>query len=349
MARQWSDGAEFKDTLFWDVSDSITASATYKRSGTSSYRIGTSGSGSKSTGDLTSGYFRYALYGTTNTPGTTTYIRFRHGTTNLVSISITFTGGKYVDTVTVGSTAVAWGTTSWQGSTWYLYEIYVSIDDSGRVILYRDGVKEIDYSGDTKPGTDTHFDGIYFGNSGSIDYYYDDIAFNDTTGGVDDSWCGDEHYELLAPNADGDVNNWTGSDGDKISNYLLVDEVPQDSDTTYVKATTDVQDMYNVGDYSPTGKIPVRVWAECRAKDNDSSAGAIWVGYKTGGTVYLSSAVRTLTGSYSRIVGDDAKLNPFDGQAWEEADLDAIQFVVEASSSSSSSSTTSSSSSSVIP
>ena len=144
-----------------------------------------------------------------------------------------------------------------------------------------------------------------------------------------DLGCGDGHFELLVANGNGDTNDWNGSDGNKVDNYLLVDDIPSDGDTTFVSATGTAQDMYNLSGYTGTNKDIRRIWAECRAKDNAVSGGTIKLGYKHSGTVYLCSDARALSGNYARVVGDDTLLDPTDSTMWSEADLNAIQFVTE--------------------
>lgn len=357
MTRIFTDGAEFNDTLFFSSAGSIVTQGV-SRSGTYSYQVNAA-TGFKSITGISEMYFRQGIYINYTDSGTSDHgvVKFRNGTTDHVSVFWYSAGDKFGINAG-GSASVAYGSARGK-QAWLLMEVYVNIANSpnGRVIVKIDGITDIDYTGDTQNGATTTVDNIAWYDFATGNFNFDDIALNDTNGLVDNSWCGDGHIETLMASGNGDTNDWTGSDGDSVNNYLLVDERAHDSDTTYVKATTAVEDMYNVSDYSPTNKIVTRIWAECRARDATVTSGAIKVGYKHSGTEYLSSSYITLTGSYARVIGDETTLDPTDSTVWSEADLDAIQFVAlnssssstSSSSSSSSSSTTSSSSSTEIP
>ena len=84
------------------------------------------------------------------------------------------------------------------------------------------------------------------------DWYFDDIAVNDTTGGSQNSWCGSGKVIALYPNAAGDANAWldTSLGAGTTNNYTLVDEIPPNN-TDYVQSgVLNSVDMYNV---SPSG------------------------------------------------------------------------------------------------
>jgi hypothetical protein len=341
MTRIFTDGAEFGDVLFWD-SGSAAASTTQKRTGSYSYVVTSSNSGTKIITAVAEIYARFCWWNAGPNEGRLFY--WQKGSTELGSLR-TETGAR-IGLYTGASTLVDTSDTSYVTSAWNLMEIHVKIANSpdGIIELYMNGILTATFYGDTQPGADTTIDSLVY--RGPQQTYFDDLALNDTSnadGRGDNSWCGDGHVELLVANDNGDTNEWVGSDGDSVNNYALVDDIPA-SGTDYVKASTDIKDMYNVGDYTPTGKIVTRVWAECRAMDNNAQSGSIWLGFKHGGVEYLSSAVRALTNVYNEVVGDYAKTDPSDSTTWSEADLDAIQFVVECSSSSSTSSSSTSSS-----
>lgn len=318
MARIWNDGAEFGDLLFWDVYVGTTNAAN-KRSGSYSYLTGTNGYFTKYITAISEFYIRFGFY----TGGNAGRLEWYSGGTRLGHI----VWGGSLFSLYINDVFVVSGTATVLQDMWHLVEVHVKIADSGNVDTKINGVTDITYSGDTKPGAATTVDRLRFGTVTGI--YIDDLALNDTAGGVDDSWCGDGHIEALTPNDNGDVNNWTGSDGDKVNNYLLVDDIPASGDDYNKSSTALEQQMYKVTDFTGTGKIINRVWAECRAKDNAVAGGQIKIGIKSGATVDLSASARTLSGNYARVVGDDETINPDDSGAWEDADLDAIQFVAE--------------------
>ncbi len=115
-----------------------------------------------------------------------------------------------------------------------------------------------------------------------------------------------------------------------MDNYLLVDEMPPDGDTTYVETdTASTQDQYHVEDYDGTGREIVRVWTEARARSTEPTGETIKLGIKTGGYVFLGSGV-SLINQYVRVVGDDYYENPDTSTGWTDSDLDGIQVVIEA-------------------
>lgn len=330
--RLWQDGAEFDDLLFWDTTSNITVSAANKRSGNYSYSVSSSSgkgfSGYKLLGqDLSEFYFRFAAYVSAGSMFPTWLYK---GTAKIAMGWDVYGRPEFILGHPDVTAPTATGTNS-RNPDFNLYEIYIKVADiGGRFVLYQNGIKEIDYTGDTKVGGDDYLDAFSIFVYTGTGIFLDDLALNDTTGGVDDSWCGDEHYALLVANDNGDVNNWTGSDGDKVDNFAQVDDIPPDGDTSFVYSDTALQqDMYKVQDFTATGKIVTRIYAECRARDSNATGGQIKIGFKTGGSVYLCTLSRTLMNTYEKIVGDDALVNPADSGIWEDADLDAIQFVTE--------------------
>jgi hypothetical protein len=221
---------------------------------------------------------------------------------------------------------------------WYLIEIYFKLGDNpdGRFVVYLDAVEVINYTGDTKPGAQTTFDVIYWKAGltlGGGSYMgIDDLALNDTTGGADNSYCGDGVIIKVTPDGTGTDSDWHGSDADDVDNYLLVDEYPHDSDTTYVYhdgADSGTQDQYTLSDYDGTGKTILRIYPEARIRKTAAAAHTVKLGtLASGGTDDMSAAIN-LTTSYARYVGDEQTVNPVDSNPWEEADIDALELVVE--------------------
>ena len=159
--------------------------------------------------------------------------------------------------------------------------------------------------------------------------FLDDLALNDTTGGSDNSWCGDGYVECLIPDGNGDRSDLTGSDGNKVDNYLQVDEVPSDGDATYNESgTAGEYDLYALAAFDGTNKTIRRVYVEARARSTGAVGDQCKLVVKTGGIVYKSSAL-SLGSNYERQVGTDYTLNPNSGIAWTDADLDALQAGLE--------------------
>jgi hypothetical protein len=331
MTRLFTDGAEFGDTLFFDTASDITAvtSNPSPRSGIYSYKP-TNTNNYKSIPELSEIYVRYAIYAPVwGVNGNHMYIgwyatsteygrlRCADGTVNKM--------GYYI-----GATLKATATHGLTDAQWHWVELYIYIADSdGRVILYQDGVLEIDYTGDTKPSSASTINAFRFGY-GPTGFGYDDIAANDTSGDSDNSWCGDGHIELLKPVNDSSniTPEWNPSSGS--AHYAMVDEIPPDNDTTYISASvTGLKDAYRLSTFNGTGKNIRAIFSEGRAKDNSGESGGIKTGFYISGCSVLSSASTVLPSNYTRIIGDCTTINPVTGVAWTESDLNNIEFVIE--------------------
>lgn len=222
------------------------------------------------------------------------------------------------------------GSSAWYGK-WSLLEIHLKTDTSSGIFEVKvDGELICDYDGNTNAGP---IGGIQFWIKNGYNYCgIDDIALNDTTGGVDDSWPGDGIITKVYPNGNGATSDWTGNDADKVNNYLQVDDFPRDNDTTYVYASggaSGSQDQYALSDYSGAGKTILRIFPEARVRKTQADESKIKLGILASGGSDDMSAARTLTTNYSRVVGKEYRVNPVDSGAWEEADIDALEGIIE--------------------
>src|SRR3989304_5953104 len=323
MARIFTDGAEFGDLLFFSVvSGPFIISSFYVRTGLYSYRAAAGTYGQKQFSSLSEAYYRFSI--AFDNLACTDFFKWLSSSTELGSLRRNNSTGK-IDVYVGTSTYVASSTINPTLGTIYLIEVYIKIADSGGVIQVKiDGVLDITFTGDTKPGANTTFDTVrYYG--GSQYWYFDDLAMNDTTGSVDNSWCGDGKVILLKPNANGDSSQWDGSDGNQVDNYLLVDDIPSDDDPTYVQsAILANKDLYNLAASGLSDVAILRVFGEARARDLVAEGQKAALVLKTNGGVYEGPGNSLLT-SYNRIVGPVYRLNPQSGLEWSVAELDAAQ------------------------
>ncbi len=322
----FTDGAESGDIAFFDaVSGTVSASTAKYRSGAYSYLLGNS-NGHKSMTGVGEFYLRFAIY---LNSAATTFVAARVGSTQIGALSLNATTRKVE--IRVGNTVMTTGNIALADATWYLIEWHLSIADSGLSEIKIDGVADASYSGDTKPDVNTIVDNIYWshpgGSNGSM--YIDDIALNDTTGGADNSWCGDGRIIAMAPNADGDSSQWDGSDGNQVNNYALVDDIPPGG-TDYVESdTTDEVDLYNLAACGLSNVDILRVIPTARARDTVAAGGKIAVGIKPSGGSEQWSGDKSLLTTFGRVVGDEYTTNPATGNPWTPAELDALQVGVK--------------------
>lgn len=265
-------------------------------------------------------YVRFAWYIASNS--TLHYFRSLSDATNMHFVQTN--ADRSLSIGTGASTVVA--TTAagiFNLAEWFVVELYGDIADSGTLTLKLGGAVVATYSGDTKPSTQTTINTLTWKAISSSAAYVDDLAVNDTTGAVDNSWCGDGHIIALVPNAAGTTTQWTPSTGD---NYTCVDEVPSNDDTDYVSTTSaDQIDLYNLTTSDLlTGATINRVWIETNAKKATADATDIHTVLRPASTNYASDGL-LLTTSYLPVRSAEYLTNPDDSEAWEKSDIDSLQ------------------------
>lgn len=338
MTRLYTDGAEMRDIEFWDswnfaptVANATPFLSAYYYSVPTSYVGGIAYRILPAA--ISEGYIRARV----RSPNLGTGILFpgildsAGGTVAYVSLNALNKFVAVVATVgTVGTSVLAMAL-----NIWYLIEVYFKEANApnGRFVVKIDGNIVIDYTGDTQPGAGTTFQTIGYQTNLAGVLLVDDLAFNDIAGGVDNSWCGDGIVDKITPDNNGTHNNWHGSDGDDVNNYLLCQEYPKDDDVTYVYhdgTAAGTQQQFALSDWSGAGKSILRIYAEARARKTSSAVHTIKLGQLAAGGADVVSAGRLLyINYYERIVGDDSFINPVTVAAWTEADLDALEFVAE--------------------
>lgn len=222
-----------------------------------------------------------------------------------------------------GSALVDTGTDTIIHGTTYLIEVRVLIHDStGRIQVKVDGVSDIDFTGDTKEGSDTQFNRIRLGYGlvNKWDYaYFDNLILDDA------AWIGDTKIQAVVPIGVGNTTGWTPSAG---ANWECVDEKPpNDADYVSINAN-DVMDTYVAGNLS--GSIDnikcVQVQSRTRIEGAPTPTNLKLV-VRSGGTDYLSGnkSVSAAEKGLWNLWED----NPADSLAWEEADVNAMEIGIK--------------------
>jgi hypothetical protein len=338
MARKWTEGWEFQDTIGYCTGSDfgipvVGIDTTVKRSGAASMYIGTLSNTNGwlykafDTG-MSEFYFRFAVYLDPYLTGLTVpQIQFRTGDT--ITSYLTF-GTCYLINLYVGGVWKDVSSTYLYERIWYLVEVHYKVSATVGVCQIKvDGmsVLDMDFSGNTGTGT---IDNIKFwvptSYAGVIsNSYFDDIALNDTTGVADNSWCGEGKVVVMLPNDDSAPLQLTPSAA--VHHHLLVDEVPTDGNTTYVEGSViNEEDMYKL---TPSGLVNVdinRVWTEARSMKTAAVDGHVALITKAAGGAEVSGGdVDLLTTYTTKVLGTGQTVNPVDTNPWEVADIDLIE------------------------
>lgn len=182
-------------------------------------------------------YFRYAtapssgmesmLALVTNVSGKSGSLQLTLGSDGIIGI---YDGFNHPTTL---GAFVASSTSALSADTWYRIELFAdSSQSSGSDIvqLKIDGTLEVDISNESLSGTlNALFIGKLMDISGTdIDFFYDDVIISNSAFPVDGG------IKIMKVNANSSYTDWTLGTG--LSDYLEVDELPSDDNTTYVAA-----------------------------------------------------------------------------------------------------------------
>lgn len=235
-------------------------------------------------------------------------------------ISIRFRSDHYWDAF-VDGVKVADGAVNISTNSWHSVQLHVVIGNSGTIETKIDGIDDVNYSGDTQPGASsviTWVQPYLHETSDCPEVKVDDFCFG--TGG----WPGDIRFDALVPDGDNSVT-WTGSDGNQVDNYALIDEAgPNDAD--YVRSTANAeQDKYDLADWDGTDKTPTTVILWARVKKDEAAAHLLKL-ILDDGTENVSAGHNLLT-SFGYVHRLDE--TPPSGGAWDESTIDDLKVGVE--------------------
>jgi hypothetical protein len=202
----------------------------------------------------------------------------------------------------------------------YLIELRYKIADAGGVIQVKvNGVLDIDYSGDTKPGTDTQMNFLLLGfvSGSTVGCYYIDDLIIDTA-----NWIGDTRIQGIKPDGAGSSTQWTPSTG---SNYACVDEIPPD-DIDYVAINANDQlDLYSLA--NPVSAINtvkcVQIQARCN-KEGTPTPQNLKLAVRTHSTNY-ESAAQAVQANFPKSLAARWEVNPNTSTAWTLQELQDME------------------------
>jgi hypothetical protein len=244
MGRLWSCGFELQSVtagVEWQTTiGSPTINTTTKASGDAALRCNPTAAAHyiqhTFRGDVVADVWgRFKLYIATAPSAKTTILaygdsgNFYGAKIRLGTDSKLYTNNSALTTETAGSTVLTTG--QWYSITWYYNET------TNTLTVKVDGVTEINAASvDDIAGGGRIRQGIF--EATTADLYFDDIALNDNSGTVENSYP-DYRGKLVigSPDGAGDNAGFTLGAGTG-SNFQLVDEIPPNDATDYVQKTT---------------------------------------------------------------------------------------------------------------
>jgi hypothetical protein len=245
--------------------------------------------------------------------------------TQHITVMVNASGRIEVRLGSTTGTLLATGSTVITGSTWTYVEARCVLSDTVGVVQVRlNGAttNEVNYTGDTRnAGTAATIDGVDIGTTSNNSY--SDWYIADTTGTVSNSWLGDTVIRPLVPAGDGDLSQLLGSDGNSVSNWQQVDELPASGADYNAGSTAGLEDTYAVTDLpSQVSRVSGVQIAALMAKSDVGTTGASIIA-RVAGTDYTPGA-KALSTSFTEFL-DVWTVNPATSAAWAAVDVNALQ------------------------
>lgn len=341
ITRLWQAAAEFNDALVEFTTRSgtdFTVSNTTERTGSYAFRTRLAAYGTQV---FTTTYVQMRVGGFLNHNGVLTadspsVFQLLNGSS--VVVDLRWDGDNSTLQLYLATTQVdtALSAEFAQTSTWLHIGIDALIDASGWVYVYLDGIEVLSYVGDTTVGA-AAVDSLIVGSPRASQFwnnyiYYDDLYVENLAGEGAAALVPDYRFVPVTPDGNGNASQWTGSDADSTDNYLHVDEIPPDGDTSYVE--TDVngyQDDYTMSNITvPAGYEVSAVIALAYAKKlNAGGSLDLKLGVRTtvSGTPYAATGASMPLGTDYTLVWERRATRP-DAGTWDETTVNALEIGV---------------------
>ena len=240
---------------------------------------------------------------------------------------------RYTKTGTLGKFSIvsngvqlANGTAQLVQQTWYYLEFKVTIGTSASTSLKINTVVDMTVSGvSTQVTSNATANGVQFGSSnGAGRISIDDLYIVDGSGGSNNDFLGDMVVETIFPSAAGNNTTWTATPG--VANYLNVQEVTSDSDTSYV-ATSGANniDTYNFTDLALVTSAVAAVNVNILTRNTDSTNHVLQRACRTASTNYVGSNQTISSTSYQNI-NDILSNNPATAVPWTVGEVNSAEF-----------------------
>jgi len=198
---------------------------------------------------------------------------------------------------------------------------------AGWVKIYKDGVEILTFSGNTGNADIVRVCLGAITSRFDATPHYDDIYIDDTTGEGAPAAPPILRFYYTTLNADGNYSQWDGSDGNQVNNYLLVDELPPNSDTDYVETNVvDEFDSYSMTTITLEAGQQVEAVIPIAFVKRTGSTEQIALGTRLSGTDVVGSDQAPGT-SYDTLW--ERQTTKPGGGTWGQSDIDGFEAVIK--------------------
>lgn len=224
-------------------------------------------------------------------------IRFRTGTTTHCRVCWGTAGSGYPGLMAGYSTSTSTVTRTakfLERGVWYRIEVHVIIHDTNGLIEVKvDDELVLTYSGDTKNGSTATLNNVqvWTGDGSPLTGYMCDLAVNDTTGALNNSWCGEGYCTKLFPKGVGNTTGLTPTPAPP--NWDCVNTLGDDTD--YVDGSVSgLYDTYDMEDL-PAEAAAINVALAYTRSQYATAMLSEGVVVRSGGADYNSGVIATTT------------------------------------------------------
>ncbi len=271
---------------------------------------------------VTETYVGYGLYPTPGMAGETFFdILESTGTRGSKGIRLRFNFDFQIEVVDVSTSAILGTTTALPVYAWTYVEIKYIFAASGSLEIHLDTISALNLTNFDSRGGCSSVSLLGFCSHITNECLFDDLYICDSTGTINNTFLGPINVYTLFPNGDAAVQLTpsTGTD-----NYAMVDEVPVDSNTTFVQGTGGQSDLYELTDLpaiTPTSIPGIMATAISCKTDNSGLSGEFIL--DSGGSTSNSSPV-SLAANLYRIMYHIWDVAP-GGASWTKTLIDALK------------------------
>lgn len=265
------------------------------------------------------------IYGTL-TQTACNYISLRSSAdAELVGLFFHYDGTVYIRTGGVNRDTLLGG----NEQAWRHWALDIKLASSGGwAKAYKGGNEVLSYTGNTGS---TDITRLYIGREGSGSsqqhVYYDNIYIDDTTGEGAPNPPPVLTFPYIVPNGNGFYSGWTGSDGDSVNNYLLVDERPPSTADRVTASGVDQYDSYAMGGYTIGAGEKVLAVIPTSYAQRASTTELLALGTRYSSTDVVGSGISLNAGSYSTFW--DRQTTKPGGGDWNQDAITNMELVVK--------------------